>query len=496
MNSNKKLLLIVTVMLLLLMTAIVVNVAINFRDYSYKSALDKASSTAKYVRDGLTAHMVNGIMDKREFFLNNIKNHKDIQDFWIIRGKKVIEQFGPGFKNEGARDSIDKEVIESGEMHYKIIETADKATLRVTIPYIASAYGSPNCLNCHNANEGDVLGAISMEFDIQETRYAGIRTVAKIIGINIIFLIIALIAINYFFKPIMTLFSELSKMIQYAHMGDYSKRIDLHLKSNEGREVVDQINNLFEKLQSTFKDLKNSLSTFVSSSQIVCQNPLEESKKIISELSNIYKFKKTIELDRTYEDIFERIVDILQNRFLINNYKIFIMHKESGERELIHSLGDITKCDCSDIDKNIELCRAHRTGVEVLSIDFNNICKYCKNEEGYEYICIPFSINNEIDIVISIFTPDRSEYDRVQGLIKHIENYLDAAKPVLESKLLMKKLKDSALKDTLTGLYNRRFLENFIEKFTKQASRVEANYVVMMIDIDYFKMVNDTYCHI
>ena len=67
MNSNKKLLLIVTVMLFILMMAIVINVALNFRDYSYKSALDKANATATYVRDGLTAHMVNGIMDKRGF---------------------------------------------------------------------------------------------------------------------------------------------------------------------------------------------------------------------------------------------------------------------------------------------------------------------------------------------------------------------------------------------------------------------------------------------
>ena len=494
MNSHKKLLLIVTVMLLVLMTAIVINVALNFRDYSYKSALDKANSTAIYVRDGLTAHMVNGIMDKREFFLNNIKNHKDIKDFWIIRSPKVVAQFGPGFKNEGARDAIDKEVIKTGKMRYTITETSNEAILRVTIPYIASAYGSPNCLQCHQAKEGDVLGAISVKFDIQDTRNAGILTIVKIIAINIVFLIIALAAINYFFKPIMNLFHELSKMISYAHMGDYSKRITLKVKG-EGQEVIEQINNLFEKLDQTFKNLKNSLSTFVASSQIACQNPLEESQKIINELSNIYKFKKTIELDRTYKDIFERIYYILEERFHIKNYKFYLVDKEKNERELIHKIGNINDCDCSDVDKNAELCRAFRTQNEVLSADFEQVCRFCEAKKGIEYLCIPFDINSELALVISIFTSDPQEYAYIQSTFTDIENYLEAAKPVLESKFLMQKLKESSLKDGLTGLYNRRFLENFIDKFAKQADRANKSYAVMMIDIDFFKMVNDTYGH-
>lgn len=494
MNSHKKLLLIVTVMLLVLMTAIVINVALNFREYSYKSALDKANSTAEYVRDGLTAHMVNGIMDKREFFLNNIKNHKDIKDFWIIRAPAVIKQFGPGFKNEGARDEIDKEVIKTGQMRYTIKENSNEATLRVTIPYIASAYGSPNCLQCHDAKEGDVLGAISVKFDIQDTRYAGIMTITKIIIINIVFLIIALLSINFFFKPIVTLFNELGRMIRFANLGDYSKRIDLKLKG-EGQEVINQINTLFEKLEATFKDLKNSLSTFVSSSQIACQNPLEESKKIINELSDIYKFKKTIELDRNYKDIFDRLYFILEKRFNIHSYKFYLVDKEKNQRILLHSKGDISQCDCSDVDNNAELCRAFRTKSEVLSLDFTNLCQFCKADKDTEYLCIPFDINSELSLVISIYTADAGEYTYYQSIFKDIENYLEAAKPVLESKFLMQKLKESSLKDGLTGLYNRRFLDNFIDKFAKQADRAKKSYAVMMIDIDFFKMVNDTYGH-
>ncbi|MBD3799232.1 MAG: hypothetical protein IE883_04960 [Epsilonproteobacteria bacterium] len=72
MNTNRKILLIVTFMLIGLAVATITNVALNFRDYGYKNAIEKSKMTAEIVRDGLTAHMVNGIMDKREFFLGNI----------------------------------------------------------------------------------------------------------------------------------------------------------------------------------------------------------------------------------------------------------------------------------------------------------------------------------------------------------------------------------------------------------------------------------------
>jgi diguanylate cyclase (GGDEF)-like protein len=49
--------------------------------------------------------------------------------------------------------------------------------------------------------------------------------------------------------------------------------------------------------------------------------------------------------------------------------------------------------------------------------------------------------------------------------------------------------------DPMTQLYNRRFLENFIEKFISQVQRQNEYFSILMIDIDFFKKVNDTYGH-
>ena len=108
---------------------------------------------------------------------------------------------------------------------------------------------------------------------------------------------------------------------------------------------------------------------------------------------------------------------------------------------------------------------------------------------------MPFTINDEYSITINISAQDTNEVSRINTHIPSIKNYLEAAKPVIESRILTAKLRESSLKDGMTGLYNRRFLEEFIETIASQAGRSKDTYSVMMLDVDFFKQVNDTYGH-
>jgi diguanylate cyclase (GGDEF)-like protein len=90
---------------------------------------------------------------------------------------------------------------------------------------------------------------------------------------------------------------------------------------------------------------------------------------------------------------------------------------------------------------------------------------------------------------------DVNDLNRIKSLIPSIKHYLDAAQPVIESNILMDKLRDTSLKDAMTGLYNRRFLEEFIDQVMKQVQREKETYTVLMLDVDFFKQVNDTYGH-
>jgi diguanylate cyclase (GGDEF)-like protein len=480
-------------MLLGLTAATIINVSLNFREYSINSAIEKSKMASSIVKDGLTAHMVNGIMDKREYFLDQISRNNGIDKLWLVRSDKVTKQYGNGFNDETVRDAIDKEVISSGTIVKKITEKSDKISLRVTIPYKANvSVGNPNCISCHDVANGDTLGAISMEFDISDMRNTGMITILKILGINILFLIVVLILINYYVAPYLNLFLNLQKGVTKAYRGDFTHKFSSKV-GGDAKKVVDQMNSLFGKMQETFGDIKKNLSTFVPRGSSTSSNdPLYEAKTIINELSDIYKFKKTIELDESKDLVYFRIIDVIRFKYGIEDFTFYQVNNTTQKRLLIHSHSDSICFD--NVDRNAEECRAYRTMSDVISTEFVNLCQSC-DPKGSEYICIPFTINEDSSLLLSIKAKTNDEVTKVTSSIASIKNYLEAAKPVIESRILMDKLRDTSLRDGMTGLYNRRFLEEMIDKIMSQSERNQDTYSVMMIDVDFFKMVNDTYGH-
>ena len=62
-------------------------------------------------------------------------------------------------------------------------------------------------------------------------------------------------------------------------------------------------------------------------------------------------------------------------------------------------------------------------------------------------------------------------------------------------RLALIKIEELAIRDELTGLYNRRYLENALEKQSAQANRDATPFVLAFIDLDHFKVINDEHGH-
>ncbi|MFN2236129.1 MAG: diguanylate cyclase [Anaerolineales bacterium] len=88
---------------------------------------------------------------------------------------------------------------------------------------------------------------------------------------------------------------------------------------------------------------------------------------------------------------------------------------------------------------------------------------------------------------------DTTERNQVERALRDANALLENR--VAEIEQLQEKLREQAIRDYLTGLFNRRYLDETIEREIARAKRDRSQLSVVMIDIDHFKSINDTYGH-
>jgi diguanylate cyclase (GGDEF)-like protein/PAS domain S-box-containing protein len=92
-----------------------------------------------------------------------------------------------------------------------------------------------------------------------------------------------------------------------------------------------------------------------------------------------------------------------------------------------------------------------------------------------------------------IVMSDVSELKQTQASLEEVNAQLRDQLAQIEH--LQDQLREQAIRDPLTGLFNRRYLEETLYREISRAARDRFPLSLVLLDLDHFKAVNDTYGH-
>ena len=120
-------------------------------------------------------------------------------------------------------------------------------------------------------------------------------------------------------------------------------------------------------------------------------------------------------------------------------------------------------------------------------------CRHFAGSIPDSYLCLPLAALGETLGILHISVPNSDVFTPQRlALIQQSGEY---AALRLANLRLREKLHDQSIRDPLTGLYNRRFLEAALEQELHRSGRHHTGLGVIMADIDKFKSFNDSFGH-
>jgi diguanylate cyclase (GGDEF)-like protein/PAS domain S-box-containing protein len=129
-------------------------------------------------------------------------------------------------------------------------------------------------------------------------------------------------------------------------------------------------------------------------------------------------------------------------------------------------------------------------------------CQHLSKSATSEFLCVPMvAQGNTVGILhLEFESPTELRHDSGTESLRdsHQRLAVNAASQValsLASLQLRETLREQSIRDPLTRLFNRRFLEESFERELQLAGRKKQSIAVLFLDLDHFKTFNDTFGH-
>jgi len=221
------------------------------------------------------------------------------------------------------------------------------------------------------------------------------------------------------------------------------------------------------------------------------------------ETALLTEFGSTLQSCANSEESYQVMKTFFAKLFPYDHGAIYLYRPSHDELEAIVDWGDyLLNGGEQEFDKDD--CWALRRG-QLYRLDdpsMGLVCRHVKYPPQTQYLCIPLTAQGETLGILHIQSQKgaptlpingmQSRIDAVATLAEDVADYIALA---IANQQLRETLRIQSIRDPLSSLYNRRYMEETLEREIRQAKRQEKPLGVIMLDIDHFKAFNDQFGH-
>lgn len=287
--------------------------------------------------------------------------------------------------------------------------------------------------------------------------------------------------------------------LQAAEYSRY-ENLPLETKAKEIREV-EFVSNVYlvngtRVIQCNIRDIteRRRIDASLRAANEDLATLVTEMKKRDSEMHSLLRMNDLLQTCSNQEEAYRVIVLMADELFNGQDGGLAIRHEGNPEYEMIAHWGEAERMTASF---TMDDCWAMRRGQphEVLDPQSSLMCRHFVDEPKTGYLCIPLAVQGE-SLGLLCLMGDGTESSEQRVNRRNLALMLsESIKLSLFNLRLQEKLRDQATRDPLTGLFNRRYLDDSLERELHRAQRKQSPLSVVMLDLDHFKHFNDTFGH-
>ena len=194
---------------------------------------------------------------------------------------------------------------------------------------------------------------------------------------------------------------------------------------------------------------------------------------------------------RSAEEAYQVIGQMGRRLFLDESGSVSVTREAHNLVEAVATWGT----PCGEPVFGPEACWALRRGRPhlVQGEDAGPVCRHMPALSGAAYLCVPMMAYGEALGVLTVSLPaDERLSEARQRLATTVAEHIALA---LANLKLQETLRHQSIRDPLTGLFNRRYMEESLEREMRRAGRSRQPVGIIMLDLDHFKEFNDAHGH-